>query len=279
MQRELNNALEVLSTNDILQFVLHEGSGLSLQNPIAFNSTADFCFDAALGMNLGQTYYISAITGDDDGTGNVDLNDLCLAVAQGTPVRYFELPAATIGAGIEICVGEQFDISIDFTAGAAPYSIVVNDGVAADTLSGIQSANYVYNVSPGVTTSYCFTSVYNATCEVPLNTCVDVIVNDAPTVDNVATTCNNTGDAFQVSFDIANGDASGYEVLPAGSGTLTGAQFVSDFIPENGTYSFQVIDANICDTILVETSVPVECECLSMVGSITDLSCEVVEIL
>ena len=48
-----DNALEVLSTNDILQFVLHEGSGLSLQNPIAFNSTADFCFDAALGMNLG----------------------------------------------------------------------------------------------------------------------------------------------------------------------------------------------------------------------------------
>ena len=270
-----DNALEVLSTNDILQFVLHEGSGLSLQNPIAFNSTADFCFDAALGMNLGQTYYISAITGDDDGTGNVDLNDLCLAVAQGTPVRYFELPAATIGAGGEICVGEQFDISIDFTAGAAPYSIVVNDGVASDTLSGIQSANYVYNVSPGVTTSYCFTSVYNATCEVPLNTCVDVIVNDAPTVDNVTTTCNNTGDAFQVSFDISNGDASSYEVLPAGSGTLTGAQFVSDFIPENSTYSFQVIDANICDTILVETSVPVECECLSMVGSITDLSYEI----
>lgn len=270
-----DNNMEVLSTNDILQFVLHEGSGLSLQNPIAYSTTADFCFDAGLGMTLGQTYYISAITGDDDGTGNVDLNDLCLAVSQGTPVRFFELPAATIGAGGAICFGDQFDILIDFTAGAAPYSIVVNDGTNIDTLSGIQTADYVYNVSPGATTSYCFTSVFNANCEVPLNSCIDIIVNDAPLVDNVTTSCNNTGDAFQVFFDINNGDASTYEVLPAGSGTLTGNQFVSDFIPENSTYSFEVIDANLCDTILVETSVPVECACLSMVGTITDLSYEI----
>ncbi|MDG1297527.1 MAG: gliding motility-associated C-terminal domain-containing protein [Saprospiraceae bacterium] len=270
-----DNSSEVLSANDILQFVLHEGSGLSLQNPLVFSTNPEFCFDASIGMVLGQTYYISAITGDDDGTGNVDLNDLCLAVAQGSPVRYYELPAVTLGVGGEICVGDQYGINVDFTAGAAPYSIVVTDGLNIDTLSGIQSTNYVYNVNPVSTTNYCFTSVFNANCEVAINTCVDVVVNDAPTVADVSTSCNNTGDQFQVSFDINDGDSNSYEVLPAGSGTLTGNQFLSNFIPENSTYSFQVIDINLCDTILVETSVPVECECLSMVGSITDISYEI----
>ena len=117
--------------------------------------------------------------------------------------------------------------------------------------------------------------MFNTNCEVAINTCVDVVVNDAPTVADVSTSCNNTGDQFQVSFDINDGDSNSYEVLPAGSGTLTGNQFLSNFIPENSTYSFQVIDINLCDTILVETSVPVECECLSMVGSITDISYEI----
>jgi gliding motility-associated-like protein len=270
-----DNTMEVLSANDILQFVLHEGSGLSIQNPIAFNSSPDFCFDQSLGMIYGQTYYVSAITGDDDGSGNVDLSDICLSVSQGSPIRFFELPGATIGSGGAICTGDQYAIDIEFTSGAAPYSIVVSDGVSTDTLSGILSSNYTYSVDPITTTNYCFTSVFNANCEVPLNTCIDIIVNDVPTISNVMTTCNNTGDAFQVSFDINNGDAGSYEVLPAGSGTLTGNQFTSNFIPENNTYSYQVIDANLCDTVIVETSVPVECECLSMVGSILDLNYEI----
>lgn len=266
---------EQLNADDLRQFVLHEGSGLSLQNIIATNITPDFCFDAGAGMVLGQTYYISAITGDDDGTGNVDLNDLCLAVAQGTPVRFFEIPAVTIGAGTAICIGESFDITLDFTAGASPWSIVYDAGSGPDTLSGIQNANYLFNVAPTATTSYCFTEVFNATCSELLNTCVDVIVNEPPTVNNVSTSCNDTGDAFEVSFEISGGDAGSYEVLPAGSGTLTGNVFVSNLIPENSTYSFQVTDANACDTILVETSNPVECACLSMAGTISDTSYEI----
>lgn len=92
-----NSAGQFLEPGDIFQYVLHEGSGSQIINEIARSNQPTFCYNQAL-MNYETTYYISAIAGDDDGFGQVNLNAFCKAVSAGTPVIFHEIPVA--GAAI-----------------------------------------------------------------------------------------------------------------------------------------------------------------------------------
>lgn len=90
-----NPAGQFLENNDVLQFILHEGSGNQIINEIARNSQPVFCFNSAL-MSYGTTYYVSVAAGNNDGAGNVDLSDFCTVVSAGTPVVFREIPVAAI---------------------------------------------------------------------------------------------------------------------------------------------------------------------------------------
>ncbi len=264
-----DNTGEVFDGNDALQFILHEGAGISIVNEIARNTTGEFCFDMALGMVYGQTYYISAVVGDDLGGGVVDINDPCLAVAQGTPVTFYEEPTAMLSGDQTICQGETAFLTVDFT-GPSPWTIIYNDGNQVDTLTGITQSPYSLEVVPSATVTYCLDVVSNANCEGMASGCVLVTVNEPPAVSNINTACNSTSTAFTVSFNISGGDPPSYQVLPAGSGSITAgnpALFVSNEIPAGSPYAFQVFDANACDTIEVSSLQPVDCDCVSAVGS------------
>ncbi|MCB9332119.1 MAG: gliding motility-associated C-terminal domain-containing protein [Lewinellaceae bacterium] len=89
-----NNIGQFLEPGDVLQFILHEGSGTQIVNELARSDQPTFCFDPA-SMNYGTTYYISAAAGNDDGTGNVQLSHFCTVVAAGTPVIFQEKPVAS----------------------------------------------------------------------------------------------------------------------------------------------------------------------------------------
>lgn len=263
-----DNTNEVLDGDDIQEFILHEGSGITVVNPIATNTIPEFCYDGVAGMVYGQTYYISAIVGNDNG-GNVDLTDPCLAVAQGTPVVFFEEPTGTLSGDATICIGESTDLSVAFT-GAAPWSIVYDDGAGnLDTIVGINANPFTLTVNPTATSTFCLVTVNNANCPGVADGCADITVNEPPVVDNISTDCNTTSTAFTVTFEISGGDAGSYEVLPAGSGVITPgtpAVFTSNEIPTNSTYFFQVTDTNGCDTIEVSTNTPVVCDCTTQVG-------------
>ncbi|MBR9922988.1 MAG: gliding motility-associated C-terminal domain-containing protein [Bacteroidetes bacterium] len=265
-----DNAGEVLDANDAVEFVLHEGSGLSIVNEIARNSTPEFCFDAGLGMTYGTTYYISAIVGDDLGGGVVDVTDPCLSVAQGTPVVYNEEPTGTLSGDPVICVGEVATFTVDFS-GPGPYTIIFEDPAGVpDTLSGISANPYTLQVANAIAGTYCLTEISNNNCPGVASGCGDVIVNTPPVVENIATACNTTVTAFTVTFDITSGDAGSYVVDPPGSGVITPgspAVFTSNEIPAGNTYFFQVYDANGCDTVTVTTAVPVDCDCVSAAGT------------
>jgi gliding motility-associated-like protein len=92
-----DDALQFLEPDDTLQFILHTGSGNVIVNPIAVSYQPTFCFDPGL-MNYGVTYYISAVAGNDDGTGNVVLNDNCTVISVGTPIVFNGQPIAGIVA-------------------------------------------------------------------------------------------------------------------------------------------------------------------------------------
>lgn len=258
---------EVFDGDDALQFVLHEGSGLSIVNEIARNSIPEFCFDAGLGMTYGTQYYISAIVGNDLGGGVVDLADPCLAVAQGTPATFFETPTATLAGDQIICVGDTIGLIVTFT-GPSPWNLTYDDGSGPQTLTGITSNPYTLDVFPSTTTTYCLTDVNNANCPGTASGCATVTVNTAPVVSNVTTACNPTNTSFTVSFEISGGDPATYSVVPAGTITPGApAVFTSNPIPTNSTYSFQVSDANSCEILTVSTLIPVVCDCQTQAGT------------
>ncbi|MEO1258143.1 MAG: gliding motility-associated C-terminal domain-containing protein [Bacteroidota bacterium] len=90
----------VFDDNDVLSFVLHDGSGNLLGNIIGINSTGIFGFDAG-SMQYGTTYYISPVVGNND-NGTVDLNSVCLSVGFGQPVVFYENPSLLIAPPDEL---------------------------------------------------------------------------------------------------------------------------------------------------------------------------------
>lgn len=82
-----HNGDETLDPGDLLQFILHDDLSL-LGNVFDIGNSPSFEF--VTGMSYNTYYYISAIAGADDGTGNVDLTDPELVISMGTPVQYIE---------------------------------------------------------------------------------------------------------------------------------------------------------------------------------------------
>lgn len=86
---------QILDPNDVLQFILHQGPDSLIVNEIARSSQPTFCFNPAK-MTYGTTYYISAVVGNNDGSGNVVLAHYCTVIATGTPIVFYEKPVASI---------------------------------------------------------------------------------------------------------------------------------------------------------------------------------------
>jgi gliding motility-associated-like protein len=86
---------QVLDADDVLQFILHLGPDSLIVGEKARSSTPTFCFNPAT-MTYGTTYYISAVVGNHDATGNVLLAHYCTVITTGTPVVFYEKPVASV---------------------------------------------------------------------------------------------------------------------------------------------------------------------------------------
>ncbi|HFA48935.1 MAG TPA: hypothetical protein ENJ95_07960 [Bacteroidetes bacterium] len=253
-----------LDADDILLYYLHEGASNSLSNTIASDTDPSFSFDGT-NMSYGQTYYISAVVGNMDGNGGIDLNDPCLSVAPGTPVVFYEIPTASISGDTEICPGEMADLSIDLT-GDSPWTVTINGDVIAD----IQGTPYIHSVQPAMTTTYVLTAVTDQHCDNTINGEEAVVtVHVPPTVSNVTAICNATSTAYTVSFDINDGDPTCYvvDLIP---GTFTGNHFESAEIPSDQPYTIEVTDCHGCLPVVVADDPPT-CGCLTSAGDIDGL--------
>lgn len=260
----------VFDGDDILVFYLHEGSGTNVVNTIATNDAEPtFGFDASAGMTYGTTYYISAVVGNDDGNALVDFTDNCHAVAQGTPVTFFEVPEATLSGMPAVCVGEQAGLTIDFT-GSSPWNIEYDDGEGnLVQVNGINTNPFTLNVSPSATATVCLTAVSNTECTSGVASgCSDVTINTAVQVSNVQTTCNPTNTAYVVTFEITGGDSNSYTVDGAATGITPGtpAIYTSNEISTSLPFSFLVDDVNSCEPVTV-SQVTIVCDCTTEVGA------------
>lgn len=126
-QTATHNGDQSLDGDDVMEFYLHTGSGSSLGTVISSGTTPTFSFGG--GMTFGTTYYISAVVGTDNGSGNVDMADACLSVASGTPVVWYDTPTVTAGSNQTICAGDAVTVN---ASGASSYSWTggISDGVS-----------------------------------------------------------------------------------------------------------------------------------------------------
>lgn len=143
----VHNGDETLDPGDLLLFMLHDDPGAQLGTVIAVSGTTSFPFPA--GVLAGQTWYVSAVAGNGDGTGGIDLTDPCLSVSQGVPVEFVS-PQVVFSQGGTVCENDCFEFTVQF-AGQAPFSMIyevaVNGTATVDTLSSA-TGNTTLNICP-----------------------------------------------------------------------------------------------------------------------------------
>lgn len=256
--------LEALDADDIVRFVLHTGgSGNTLGTILNTNTQPVFSFDP-LTMTYGTTYYITAVAGSNDGSGNINFADPCLVISNSTPVVFRVIPTALLANDLVICQGQNARLSVDLT-GQSPWTLVYNNGTTDVTINA-NTSPWEIVVSPTLTTSYTLVSIRDAFCTGNVTGSVRVTVNTPPQVRNVEIECNTDKTFYIVRFEITGGDPGTYSVN-GDPGTLTGNRFVSDPIPAGLGYSFTVRDANNCGDIPVNAPT-VECECETEAGTL-----------
>ena len=245
--------------NDVLRFILHTNPASPVGTILAWNTTPSFTF--LPGMQAGVTYYISAIAGNPDGSGNVDFADICVKVSQGTPVVFRALPTASLGPDGSVCAGNQFIIPVTLT-GVPPYSLTwALNGVQQPTQTGIPAPTFQLAIQPAVNTTVTLVSVGDARCTAPVTDTAVITVNTPPQAQNLNISCNLTTQTYVIQF-------VGQGASPFAVSGITGA-FVNDTftslpIPAITGYSFQLTDANNCGQTTV-SGMPV-CACLTNAG-------------
>lgn len=253
-----NDAL--LDANDSFEFILHTGNGGlgdTLGTILDQNQTGTFSFLPGL-MTAGETYFITYVVGNDNGSGGVDFDDLCLAVSNGQPIVFYAYPGPIAGSDDAIC-------GLDYTLiGQTDIGVVSWDALPGSPGNAMIAAPD--SLSTGVQVdafgSYLFVLTANNQGCISQDT-VEIRFDDAPTANNVGEVCNMLDFTYIVSFDIQGGQAP-YSVS-GGAGTVTGGSFESDPIAAGQSYQFEVFDANGCGPFTV--SGLVECPCTTDAGT------------
>ncbi len=246
--------------DDILRFILHTNPALPIGTILAWSATPTFGFQA--GMTPGTTYYISAIAGNNDGSGNVDLVDPCLSIAQGTPVTFFPTPTAQLGAGDTICAGAQAVVPVTMT-GVAPFSLTwALNGVQQPTATNIPNSTFNLSIQPVANTTITLIAVGDSRCTAGATDTAVVVVHTPPLVTNDTTICDFATMTYQLSFTVSG--MPPYTVTGA-MGSFNGNVFTSVPIPVSSSYSVNIADANGCGQTNI--SGQPNCSCVTDAGT------------
>ncbi|MFK7807530.1 MAG: gliding motility-associated C-terminal domain-containing protein [Saprospiraceae bacterium] len=244
---------ELLDGDDLFLFYLHDNAGNTLGNIFATSTTPSFTTIDLNGLSPNTIYYVSAVVGNDDGTGIIDLSDNCLSVSQGTPFIIQEIPEATITADEFICPDDCTTLTVSLT-GTPPFDV---DYEINHPVNGIQIVTETTSNS-SFDIDICADGAVDATINVTLVSLTDnFCFNNDLTESSVITVGNNAatgeelyegciGDGYSVVVNnvIYNeANPSGTETIDATSGCdslvtidLTFNDVLRDTINYNGCF-------------------------------------------
>ncbi len=261
-----HNGDEVLDGNDVLIFVLHSSNGNSLGTIYAISDSLEFSLVPP--MVPGATYYISAVAGNDDGSGGVDMDDPCLSVSFGAPVIFNALPSGSIGDSTEICKGETATLTFQLS-GKAPFDVVYSDGTQNFSLENIFNGHQL-QVSPDTATTYTLISIADGSdpaCSVSDGNSVVVTVWDSASVVQSFAICD--GDSLFLAGSFRKTSGIYQEVLNTAHGCDSLVISHLSVFPLDTTYLFgnscnpanvgvtsEVFsNSNGCDSLVIRTIV------------------------
>ncbi len=242
--RAIFNQDAVRDANDVTRFILHTTPSFPLGDVIGWSDQPNFAFSTAQ-MALGETYYISSISGNRDATGRVDLTDPCLSVGQGTPVRFFALPAARFGPDITVCQGQEIQLPVSLT-GASPFSLTYTvNGAARPPVSNLTggSTNLTFRPDAPVSTLVIQRVGDSRQCATLAADTMVVRANLRPAVSNLSTVCDPVSDTYRVSFEARGQEPFAVSGL---TGTFTGGIFTSLPLPQAAVFTGTLSDAARC---------------------------------
>lgn len=236
---------QFLDANDVLQFVLHTGVGDTIVQELARNSQPVFCFNPAT-MQYGTIYYVSAVVGDKDAAGNVQITHWCTEISVGTPIQFIEQPVAVIGpVGVLNCEVRAVSMQCNTTLNGVLYSWTTANGLIVGPSN--QSA-----ATAGLPGTYLIT--------VQANGCADtakVVIKDFSNAPQ-ATIVANPSSILNCTIQeiILAGTIEG--TLNANAIWLSGGQVFANGsivpISQPGNYQFIILDTlTLCrDTALIQ---------------------------
>ncbi len=181
----IHNGDEILDPNDVLSFIIHSSATTDLgvvyyisDIPI-WDIETDLDFGGVL--QYGTTYYLSAVAGDDDGSGVVDLGAPVLDISIGMPFTVLETPSATLTGDATLCEGETTLLTITF-AGSGPYTVAWDiDGFPAAGSPVVQTEENPLEIEVSEAGVYTLASVSNDVCDGIVDGTATVVVNPLPT--------------------------------------------------------------------------------------------------
>ncbi|MCA1751808.1 MAG: gliding motility-associated C-terminal domain-containing protein, partial [Flavobacteriales bacterium] len=188
----------VLDGNDAFQYVLHDGSATNLGTVLLISNDGTFTYDPIL--ETGVVYYISAVAGNENIQGNVDVNDPCLSVSNGLEILFYSLPTATFAGNATVCEGEEADLVVNFS-GQGPWSFAYE--LNGNPVAGIvESAGNSIVLTVTEAGTYTITDVTDANCSSTSGSQATVTTLDPPTatVGGDSEVCENSGNGPEITF-------------------------------------------------------------------------------
>ncbi len=161
----LHNGDEQLDPDDTtLKFILFSDENDPTGSILARSGfPAAFDFDDQK-MTAGQKYFVAAVAGNPDGSGSVDLDDLCLSVSPPVAITFHEPPTAVISGMATVCPGDPASVQIDFV-GTAPFEFRYSiNSAAGPSIATSQNPFEIMASAPLVDLNFSMVSVSDAFC-------------------------------------------------------------------------------------------------------------------
>ncbi|MGK0279827.1 MAG: gliding motility-associated-like protein, partial [Litorivivens sp.] len=194
-------------------FSLDIGNASAFNVPAgALNALGCFNFSPIVDPIVNTTYTIDDFQNDNNACTQVIDGDVVISVT--------DVPTATLDANTTICPGTDATLIVTIPSTGGPFDITVVQGSTGDEVDyeGIVD-QFTFDVSPAVDDTYEIILIADSTtaaaCSSNPASQVTVDLFAFPTiVDPVDTLCVDTGEEFQISFELQGGDPSTYLVNP-----------------------------------------------------------------
>jgi uncharacterized repeat protein (TIGR01451 family) len=223
-----HNNDQVLDANDVIKYVLHDGTPTTLGNVLAFSTLFTNWMTLPGGLTPGVTYQIAAIAGNPDGNGGVDLNDPCLSFNGGISLVLHNPQVVTVNDPVIGCN----EYGVDLTVNISPpgnYQIEWDNWLVPELPQNVSTVNVTnegwYNVYVTDLLSGCGA---NDTAHVTLATgkpSVQIQQQNGGSCGQMNVTANVTGGVGPFDFIWGDGSTLPTQLLPSGTHcvSVTGA--------------------------------------------------------